>query len=288
MEILPLLIISGITSFILSQIGKKLEKPVNSLGQAFAVISSQVANTLITQGDPISFLLGIFIQGIGTLIGQQMNIEQQLQGALNQQLGQLDAFTQAIANAFLENRERFSEMLMGLAENTFNHVQQLEQQRRDELINLESTIRPHFESTALDVQSELYSIELDLSDLLHEQLNSTSYNFMNLIDFTPDLASGISDLDLSIASVENLMTNAITSQIFKAESLVPTMNEITVRHEYHFNEKILEKYFSVDEEQLYQRLKTQLKVYSRLQLDALKEMQELIDEAKRELGEGGE
>lgn len=280
MGILPLLIISGLTAFITSQISKKINKPVKTLGEAFSVISNTVAQQLFAQANPISFLMGIVVQGIGNLIASQMNIEQQIGVNLNNSIQQLDAFTQAIANAFIQNQQAFSDMVQKLVEDAFTHAQDLEQRRRDFLIELEDRLRPSIETNFLDIDSTMFELSEDLTALTRECLSTLTLDFDDIVDFRPKLDLSLTDAQISVSSIESTLTNAISSQIFKAEELVPTLNEITMSRDHSLTEKALERFFTYDEETIYERLKTYIKVYSRLQIDALKEMQSFIEELR--------
>jgi len=286
MGILPLLIISGLTAFITSQISKKINKPVKTLGEAFSVISNTVAQQLFAQANPISFLMGIVVQGIGNLIASQMNIEQQIGVNLNNSIQQLDAFTQAIANAFIQNQQAFSDMVQKLVEDAFTHAQDLEQRRRDFLIELEDRLRPSIETNFLDIDSTMFELSEDLTALTRECLSTLTLDFDDIVDFRPKLDLSLTDARISVSSIESTLTNAISSQIFKAEELVPTLNEITMSRDHSLTEKALERFFTYDEETIYERLKTYIKVYSRLQIDALKEMQSFIEELRNsQIGE---
>jgi len=286
MGILPLLIISGLTAFITSQISKKINKPVKTLGEAFSVISNTVAQQLFAQANPISFLMGIVVQGIGNLIASQMNIEQQIGVNLNNSIQQLDAFTQAIANAFIQNQQAFSDMVQKLVEDAFTHAQDLEQRRRDFLIELEDRLRPSIETNFLDIDSTMFELSEDLTALTRECLSTLTLDFDDIVDFRPKLDLSLTDAQISVSSIESTLTNAISSQIFKAEELVPTLNEITMSRDHSLTEKALERFFTYDEETIYERLKTYIKVYSRLQIDALKEMQSFIEELRNsQIGE---
>ncbi|MEM3146411.1 MAG: hypothetical protein QXY94_02565 [Archaeoglobaceae archaeon] len=280
MGILPLLIISGLTAFITSQISKKINKPVKTLGEAFSVISNTVAQQLFAQANPISFIIGIVVQGIGNLIASQMNIEQQIGVNLNNSIQQLDAFTQAIANAIIQNQQAFSDMVQKLVEDAFTHAQDLEQRRRDFLIELEDRLRPSIETNFLDIDSTMFELSEDLTALTRECLSTLTLDFDDIVDFRPKLDLSFTDAQISVSSIESTLTNAISSQIFKAEELVPTLNEITMSRDHSLTEKALERFFTYDEETIYERLKTYIKVYSRLQIDALKEMQSFIEELR--------
>lgn len=280
MEWIAWLGISIITSLITRAISQATQKPVNNLGDGITVLANTIANQLFAKNDPIALILGVVVQAIGNLLKPLGQFEQQIQQNLNNAIGQLDQVGQAFVQAFLNNKDKFENMLNQLAESTFNHVANLEQQRREALIDLEASLKPAIENNMIELSNGLYDIQLSLEDITHETI-SEMFSSVNIArDLEAPLTNQISDLNQLFTSALDRLEWNVVSQIGKSETLVPTVYEIQKTFDEKALDNVLAKYLSFEEEQLEEILKTLNRVNLKLQIEMAKQSIELAKELK--------
>ena len=276
MEILGPLLLNFGFGLITSMISRALGKKYDSAGSAVGGLLDTIANKLFETGDPLAMFFGVVVEGMKALAGQISTIETASQKELAKQLEDLGFLGDMVENALPGLRRAISELAEDWASTVFEKEQELEQQLREEKVELESTIKPKIDEGLLDAQFDLMTAE----DILRQEIDR-QFGVKDEIDETIfELDTGVQDATLKFRDENEYIFKDLQTKLFSSvmetEAEVPTSYEVESRVQNLELEKVFERLTTIDEATLEENLKKALDVSQNVYLYTLRKMVEKL------------